>query len=314
MDDKNSEKQDKKIIEEQNIDLTDPTNLFDLIYNAKEINDPKSKIINHLENLVSKSSLKEKYNLLFIYDDTGSITRYTSNQIYAALSERKEDKKDILLILYSLGGHVEPAYLIAKCCKEYSKNKFIVAMPRHAKSAATLIAIGADEIHMGSMSEMGPIDPQIRKYPALGLGNAVEYLAGLSKKYPESSNMFAKYLSLSLDLRDLGYFERVAVSAVQYAERLLQSKKLPNGENPYAVATRFVYFYKDHSFVIDREEAESFLGKDLIKYNTDEYRFSDTLHKFLEMVTLAYRVFKGHDFKITGHIDSGISFIKRKED
>gem|GEM_PF-6064967 len=34
--------------------------------------------------------------------------------------------------------------------------------------------------------------------------------------------MLAKYLSYKLDLRILGYFERVTESAVQYAQRLLE--------------------------------------------------------------------------------------------
>lgn len=80
------------------------------------------------------------------------------DQIYKSLE--KDDKKDNLLILFSNGGSVEPAYLISKCCKEYSK-KFIVAIPRKAKSATTLIALGADEIYMVQMSQLGPIDPQI---------------------------------------------------------------------------------------------------------------------------------------------------------
>lgn len=91
---------------------------------------------------------------------------------------------------------------------------------------------------MGLMSEIGPIDPQIGRYPALGLGYAIETLALLCKKYPESSDMSAKYLSLSLNLQDLGYFERVSESAVQYAERLLKNKKLPNGQTPASVVLR----------------------------------------------------------------------------
>lgn len=296
------------------VDLSDPRIVFDIIYNAKDVEDTKSNIIEHLRNLVNRSPLKDDYTFLFLYDDAGQINRYTANQIYSALSEKKgNNKKDILLILYSMGGLVEPAYLISKCCKEYA-NKFVVAIPRQAKSAATLLAMGSDEIHMGLMSELGPIDPQIGRYPALGLGYAIESLASLCKQYPESSDMFAKYLSLSLNLQDLGYFERVSESAAQYAERLLKNKKLPSGQTSTSIASRLVYSYKDHGFVIDKEEAESFLGKDFVKYNTNEYKLSDSIHKFLEWAILAFKVFKKKDFKIIGNLDSGISFFDRKEE
>src|SRR5262249_48776004 len=158
-------------------------------------------------------------------------------------------------------------YLISKCCKK-STTKFVVAVPRLAKSAGTLIALGADEIHMGIISELGPIDPQIGDYPALGLGSAVEHIATLCKKHPESVEMLAKYLASSLNLHDLGYFERVSESAVQYAERLLNGKSLPFGQDPASVAKRFVYGYKDHGFVIDRDEATVILGSDIVRTDT----------------------------------------------
>ena len=48
------------------------------------------------------------------------------------------------------------------------------------------------------------------------------YIAYLIKDYPQASEMFAKYLNLSIDPIHLGYYERVAESATQYAERLLK--------------------------------------------------------------------------------------------
>jgi len=292
-------------------DLSDPRVIFDMIYKTENHEEVKPQIISHIKSIFERHNLQNKYNLLFLYDDAGQIDRYIANQIYAALASI-DKKKGTLLILHSMGGFIEPAYLISKCCKEYSKSKFIVSIPRQAKSAATLLAIGADEIHMGLMSELGPIDPQIGGRPALGLGYAVEHLASLCKRYPESSDMFAKYLSLSLDLKDLGYFERVSESAAQYAERLLKNKTLPTGQTAALVAGRLVYSYKDHGFVIDRKEAESFLGKDFIKYNTTEYKAADEIHKMLEWATLAFNVFKKTDLKIIGDMNSGINLIKRQ--
>jgi len=314
MDEKAEEKKEDQSKEGAVRDLGDPKNLFDLIYNAKNIEETKPDITRHLQGLIDNSPLREKYSFLFLWDDADQINRYTANQIYAALSGKKgNEKQDILLILYSLGGLIEPAYLISKCCQEYTKDKFIIAVPGQAKSAATLLAMGADEIHMGLMSELGPIDPQIGRYPALGLGEAVRYLASLCKTYPESSEMFAKYLSLSLDLRYLGYLERVAQSAVQYAQRLLKNKQLPTGQTAGMIAERLVYGYKDHNFVIDREEAEFLLGKSFVKGDSAEYHFADSVHKFLGRASLAFRVFKKTDFKIIGDLDSGIGLVTRKE-
>ena len=207
--------------------------------------------------------------------------------------------------MHTNGGRIEPAYLISKCCKA-SNQRFIVVIPRIAKSAGTLIALGADEIHMGMMSELGPIDPQIGEYPALGLGSAVSHIVSLCEKYPASSQMLASYLSTRLNLHDLGYYERVSESAVQYAEILLRGKKLPGDNTEGTVAQRFVYGYKDHGFVIDRDEALKYLGDSMVRSDSKEYKLANEIHEFLEDANLAYRIFHRHYCSILGNIRDGM--------
>jgi hypothetical protein len=75
---------------------------------------------------------------------------------------------------------------------------------------------------MGTLSELGPIDPQINGLPALGIGSALRHLAALSTEYPAAADMIAKYLSQTLSLGVVGYFDRISVSAKDYAIKLLQ--------------------------------------------------------------------------------------------
>src|SRR5262249_5597700 len=98
------------------------------------------------------------FNVLVLFHFKEPIEDEHANLIYQALKDFKEHK-DILLLIESGGGRIEPAYLIRKRCKTLKANKFVVAIAPKAKSAATLIALGDDEIHMGLMSELGPIDP-----------------------------------------------------------------------------------------------------------------------------------------------------------
>lgn len=217
-----------------------------------------------------------------------------------------------MLIIHSGGGQIEPAYLLSKSCKKLSNSKFVVAIPRKAKSAATLISLGADEIHMGLMSELGPIDPQIGSFPALSISNALEKIAKLSEKFPQSSNMFAQYLTENLNLNHLGYFERINESATQYAERLLSCKEFVKGQNEKTLADHFTNHYKDHSFVIDADEALTLLGDQIIKEQTDEYKFSNEIYKMVDLLTLLFRVIKDKDLSIVGTISNGIE-LKDKE-
>ena len=65
------------------------------------------------------------------------------------------------LIIHSPGGDANVAEKIIQICREHSKKEFRVIIPNMAKSAATLIALGADSIVMGHCSELGPIDAQV---------------------------------------------------------------------------------------------------------------------------------------------------------
>lgn len=281
--------------------------IIGLVLSEQDISKLREHFYNHINNILSRHAISKKYLVLFLYDGNNSINEKMTDKIYAAIPEN--NTKPILLIIHSKGGEVEPAYLISKTCKENSKN-FAVAIPRRAKSAATLISLGAQEIHMGSMSELGPIDPQFGNLPALGLSSSLETIATVVSKHPKSSEMFAEYLNKQLNLRILGYFERVSESAKQYAQRLLEGKIMP--KEIQDVAHAFVYEYKDHSFVIDKEEARKYLG-DTIKVNTDEYKLANDIHKFMSNLNWIAGLIRKKNLEIVGNYrDFAISDVEDK--
>src|SRR6266446_685334 len=67
---------------------------------------------------------------------------------------------ELNLIINSPGGDGTVAEKIIELCRAYCKD-FKVIVPNRAKSAATIIALGADQIVMGYCSELGPIDAQV---------------------------------------------------------------------------------------------------------------------------------------------------------
>ena len=67
----------------------------------------------------------------------------------------------LTLILSSPGGSGVAAERISNVCRVYSNHNFEVIVPGMAKSAATMICLGAQSITMSDTSELGPIDPQV---------------------------------------------------------------------------------------------------------------------------------------------------------
>lgn len=240
------------------------------------------------------------YNVLILFDDT-AIHTTDADKIFKAIKEFSEIK-NLLLILFSPGGSIEPAYLISKLCHANS-TKFVIAVPRYAKSAATLICCGADELHMGPLSELGPIDPQIRQLPALGLKHAVEHIAELAAKYPEAGPMFAEYLSKSLKLIDLGYYERVVASAEQYAERLLGLRRTKGSVKHSTIAHTLTTEYKDHGFVVDDQEAEKVFGPGFIFRDTPEFRIANDVYTEIQVAKSMLNQIN-YGFYFTGGVNS----------
>ncbi|MEK6657039.1 MAG: hypothetical protein AABY58_06305 [Nitrospirota bacterium] len=68
------------------------------------------------------------------------------------------ESNTISLFLYTRGGDMLAPIRLAKLIRNYCKN-FEVIVPYRAHSAGTLLAMGADKIVMGKMSELSPVDP-----------------------------------------------------------------------------------------------------------------------------------------------------------
>lgn len=75
-------------------------------------------------------------------------------------SGKEAARKGIDLLIHSNGGSGTVPWRLVSLIREYTKN-FAVLVPHKAFSAATLVALGADEILMHRMGCLGPIDPSV---------------------------------------------------------------------------------------------------------------------------------------------------------
>jgi len=273
----------------------------------------QSIVNRHIQWILARHPVAIEDNVLFLHN-SGSISRSDANRIYSGISQL-DLEKSLLLIINSIGGDVAPAYFIAKICRQYTKKSFKVAVARQAKSAATLICCGADQIHMGSLSELGPIDPQFGQVPALALKHSIEHLAQLASQYPDAREMFSDYLSKSLNIQALGYYERVAESAKQYAERLLRTRRdiSQSAQEIEAIAQRLVYTYKDHGFVIDSSEAIDIFGGDIVRCDSPEYQLANELYPALDLMEWLIERNFGRTMTVVGAGDACWTFQRQRQ-
>ncbi len=112
-------------------------------------------------------------------------------------------REHITLLLYTRGGDVLTPWRLVNLIREYC-NKFSVMIPFRSYSAGTLICMGADEIIMGKMGELSPIDPSV--------ANAFnpEDPCNKKAKIPVSVEDVISFISLAKEKAGLTHEEQLA--------------------------------------------------------------------------------------------------------
>jgi len=90
-----------------------------------------------------------------------------SEQVLRAIRLTPEDLP-LDIVLHTPGGLVLAAEQIAHALVKH-KAKVTVFVPHYAMSGGTFVALAADEIVMEENAVLGPVDPQLGKYPAASI-------------------------------------------------------------------------------------------------------------------------------------------------
>ncbi|HXQ66202.1 MAG TPA: ATP-dependent Clp protease proteolytic subunit [Alphaproteobacteria bacterium] len=150
-----------------------------------------------------------------------------------------DDDVPLDIVLHTPGGLVLAALQIARAMREH-KAKVTVFVPHYAMSGGTLISLAADEIVLCKHSVLGPIDPQLGKFPAASLLKVVE------------QKPLAEIDDETLILADVG---RKAIAQVKEAAKGLLQRRLP-AEAAEALADKLSTGTWTHDYPISAAEAK----------------------------------------------------------
>ncbi len=177
---------------------------------------------------------------------------------HARKSGIPRDKRTLHLLLHSPGGLESSSFVISKCLRK-NFGKVVTYVPHIAASGATVIALPSDEIVMGEISRLSPIDVQL--YGPDGVRSALSVIRGvelMNRKYARTRAEDIPYpdrvLIESVDLPTWDDMRCSLLLAERYAKTLLklggfQDKVIPD------IARTLVYGYHEHETVIDLDEA-----------------------------------------------------------
>ena len=107
---------------------------------------------------------------------------------------------DLHLLLWSIGGDGEAAIRIVRAAQSRCRELTII-VPDQAKSAATLLTLGAHHILMGPASDLGPIDPQLlRNNEWVAAKDIIAAVDNVTARVTEAPDTYAVYASLLSDI------------------------------------------------------------------------------------------------------------------
>lgn len=203
---------------------------------------------------------------------------------YEAICGQLKNKRGhkALLVLATPGGDPHAGFRIARAL-QHAYGEFSLLVPRYCKSAGTLIAIGAKQLYLDDMSELGPLDIQVKKNDELvGRNSGLDIIAALDYLRDQSMSSFHKHctdlvagaglstkaasdiaakltigmlepISGQIDPMKLAEMQRAMDIAYQYGNRLNEASRNLRAQG----LELLISGYPSHGFVIDRKEAKS---------------------------------------------------------
>jgi hypothetical protein len=127
--------------------------------------------------------------------------------------------EQINLLLHSPGGDGTIVEKMVEMCRSHlsgQNRKLRVIVPNIAKSAATVLALGADTILMGYCSELGPIDPQV----AIAVSGMIQWVSAFA--FVEARDKLMDQVAQALKKQEptVGFLQQLAGLNIPFTDEM----------------------------------------------------------------------------------------------
>lgn len=239
----------------------------------------RKDLIKEIENLT-----KSRVLVYVTGDRRGLETRISSDVIPLIFKHIKRfgEVPKISLFLYTAGGITISGYGIVNMIREFCKNLTMI-IPFKALSTGTLMVLGADEIIMSKMAQLGPVDPSLEhplgpriphpQNPAISaivpvnVEDVVSFF-GLAKKEAKTSTEgeFTKIfniISSGIHPLVLGAVNR-SRDEIRFLAKMLLQHHIKNKTKVEKIVRTLVEERFSHNYIIGRSEAKKDLDLPVI--------------------------------------------------
>lgn len=183
----------------------------------------------------------------------------------AILALKTEGVTDLHLMINSMGGGVSSSFKIAQALRR-NFDSIKVYVPHMAVSGGTLIALVGDEILMGEMSNLSPIDPQVTKNGKLFSVNSLPRMFDMLEQFfSDTAARDAPYpwKALADQIDPIEFQEHIdsASMMVNHARTILQSNDNLDEDEVEEIIQKLTSGYPTHEYAITFPEAEDIFGE-----------------------------------------------------
>jgi len=215
------------------------------------------------------SRIEEKLNsslICYITGDRENLSTRIAPDIIRVFYNHLEAigrREKISLFLYTRGGDLLTPWRLVNLIREYC-NHFSVLIPFRSYSAGTMICLGADEIIMGKMGELSPIDPSVAN--AFNPRDPQHKIA----RIPVSVEDVTAYLNLARQIAGLKSEEHLA-AVFRRLSRTVHPLSLGNVHRNYllirSLAKKLLELHSGDSSPEHIEQVIKYLTEDLYAHN-----------------------------------------------
>lgn len=225
---------------------------------------------NRVEIYREIESYRKKPLITYCTSDRQNAAGYMASdsipQLLQQLSSLPKKANSIDLLLVSNGGDPTVAWRIVSLIRERVKS-FSVFVPQAAYSAATLVALGANEIFMHPNGNLGPTDPQLRSkgrgentlthFAAEDMSSFIDF-AREELKITDQAELTKVFKILCNDISavQIGTAVRSSKLSLSMGEKLLQlHSEDTQGVKAKEISERLNKKYFHHGYAVSRTEA-----------------------------------------------------------
>jgi len=182
---------------------------------------------------------------------------------------------NLILVINSFGGGVSSSFKIAYALRKNFEN-ITVFVPHIAASGGTLIALGGNEIVMGDMSTLTPIDVQMERNGKMYSVNAmIRSFSALNDLFKDTAEEDAPYpwKAMANKLDPVEFQEWIDASSLMelHAEKILEMNESFR-DNKDIIINKLTSGYPVHSYTITVEEAKEIFGEHIHHGGEKEYK------------------------------------------